>query len=114
MLALEEKFLSWKVYFFCVSMFISFVFCSQEAVFYQRPGGFDHSNWLPSRTREVIKCFKKSRSRKTIIPDGHVFGRAIYNVHVLLEHVSLRCLLLCEIFEMIHLSGCVWQSRMRF
>lgn len=62
---------------------------SLTAVFYQRPGGFYHSNWLPSPTRQVIKSFKKSRTRQTIIPGGHVFGRATYNVHVLLAHVFL-------------------------
>ena len=79
-------FVSFHVYF--LRLFL-FVFCCQEAVFYQRPGGFYHSNWLPSPTRQVIKSFKKSRTRQTIIPGGHVFGRATYNVHVLLEHVFL-------------------------
>lgn len=82
---------------------------SLTAVFYQRPGGFYHSNWLPSQTRQIIKCFKKSRTRKTIIPGGHVFGRATYNVHVLLEHVSLLVYA-----RYLSLLGCVWQSPVRF
>lgn len=99
-------FVSFHVYF---SRLFLFVFCCQEAVFYQRPGDFYHSNWLPSQTRQIIKSFTKSRTRKTIIPGGHVFGRATYNVHVLLEHVSLLVYA-----RYLSLLGCVWQSPVRF